>query len=251
MWLKRRLPTTASAAGRSIEFVPVVNMLNVDKIISLPKEMLAHLSPHEWLESAWNAAVENIIRDKTKIVKIERGIWRIQCYSMQAVAQLQAPGKIISRLHQLHTIRELPELRGFMALPPIGVGTPMQMLKSLPIENMPANLWTKFAWRLAVDPETAQSSSVIGISKGTWQIRCDSQHAWDFLQIPEPTLGMLRWLSHFKPLPEAKALALRLGQISLPQATPQKEQDVTDDPDIPMSITDPNLRCMLARLRPK
>ena len=244
------MPTSACVGGRSIEFVLVVNMLNVDKMISLPKAMLAELSPSEWLENAWHAAVEGLIRDKTKVIKTERGIWHIQCHSMLAVAQLQAPGQIIARLHSLHLVRELPELRGFMARPPIGVGTPMQMLRSLPVEQMPEHVWQKFAWQLAVDPETAQTSSITGIFQGIWQIRCDSQHAWAFLQNPEPTLGMLRWLSQFKALPEAVALDLRLGNIVLTQPQTSEAEEIMDDSDIPASISDPNMRRMLARLRP-
>lgn len=251
--IKRHVPTSACAAGRSIEFVQVVNMLNVDKITSFPMTVLAEFSPSEWIENAWNAAVDGLMTDPTHVVKIESGIWFIQCHSMQAVARLQAPGKIIARLHRIHQIRELPSVRGFIALPPIGVGTPMQMIRSLPIESMPSHIWQAFAWHISVDPGTAKSTSVTGISQGIWQIRCDSQHAWDFLQNPEPTLGMLRWLSQFKALPDALALDLRLGNIvpSHSQTLSSAEQDIMDDPDIPPTIKDPDLRRILAKLRPR
>jgi hypothetical protein len=61
---------------------------------------------------------------------------------------------------------------------------------------------------------------------------------------------MLRWLSQFKALPEAVALDLRLGNIVLSQPQAAEAEEIMDDSDIPASITDPNMRRMLARLRP-
>ncbi len=245
------MPQTDHGERLSIDFLGFVNMPDEERWSFLRPEVAWALSEAQWLEMGWSLAASGQVRGQTRVVSTAGGVWRIACDSMDSVASLIPCGNIIKKLHKLHEIRPLPEIRELSPVPPNAFGRPMAMLRSIPWKNMPEPLWHKFAWRMAVDAETAETTEVFAIQNGTWHIRCHSQHAWEFLQFPQAVLGMLSWFSRMRPLPEARSIAPVMGTIS---ANPEKiavSMQPQDDPDIPQTISDPRMRRILAHLRPR
>ena len=189
-------------------------MLDANKISHLTQETVWELSDREWLIAAWHLAVDGIVSGKTEIVRIREGVWFVQCDSMMQIGELFQNKEIVARVHQLSSIRRLPRLICFEPIAPNGFGSPMNMLKCVPLRQMPEDLWRKLAWRQAVDTETADSTVLLRCDEGIWQVRCHSRHACEFLQHPEKTLAILAWMGRLRPLPEAKKINIVLGNMS-------------------------------------
>ena len=225
-------------------------MTQIEQIEKIPHDALMQMSPEAWRTAAWDAAVEGIVTGVSRVVRTVRGYWHINCDSLKTMQSLQGRGEIVARLHQMHEIRILPPLRAIITIPPDDFVSPFSLVHRKNILNMPPEIWHAYAFKLSVDSETAETISIIGISNGIWQVRCDSVHAYQFLQTPQTVIGMIYWLSRrFRPLPPMSQISLMLGKIQMSQ--PATECGIQpDDADIPVSVTDPELRRILARLKP-
>lgn len=179
----------------------------------LTRDVIFSMTSEEWLTAAFHLACDGIVNGKAKVTSTNHGVWQIECQSMQTVASLADLNEVKSRLHQLSQKRKLPEFKKLILIPPMGVGTPVAMMKSIPYQKMPEHLWQKLAWNMAVDPETAKTSELIGIKNGVWMVRCYSEHAWQFLQNNTHVVNMLVWLNKFRKLPEIKNIQVFLGEI--------------------------------------
>ena len=227
-------------------------MPDEDKWTFLSRDAAWSLSGTQWLDMAWTLATREQVRGQTRVVSTQNGAWRISCDSMDTIASLLPYGRILAKLHALHDIRPLPPVRELSPMPPLDFGKPLTMLRNIPWKEMPEELWRRYAWRMAVDAETAETTEIATIQNGNWHIRCRSQHAWNFLQFPQPVLGMLAWFSKMRPLPAAKAITPILAELPTEnRAESAQIPFVDDDPDIPASIASPELRRILANLRPK
>ncbi|MBQ9396805.1 MAG: hypothetical protein IJU23_14990 [Proteobacteria bacterium] len=179
----------------------------------LTHDVIYAMSSKEWLVAAFHLACDGIVSGKAEVESTNNGIWRISCESMQTVASLVDLHEVKSRLFQLNQKRRLPELKRLVLVPPMGVGSPIAMMNSIPFKQMPEHLWLKFAWKMSVDPETASSSELIGVKDGVWQVRCYSDHAWQFLQNKQHIMKMLVWISRLRKLPEIHNIQVFLGEL--------------------------------------
>lgn len=179
----------------------------------LTHDVIYSMTAKEWLVAAFHLACDGIVAGKAEVDSTNNGIWRISCESMQTVASLADLREVKTRLLQLDQKRRLPPIKKLVLVPPTGVGTPVAMIRAIPFEQMPEELWHKFAWKMSVDPETANASELIGIKNGIWQVRCHSDHAWQFLQNEEHIMNMLAWISQFRKLPEISHIQVFLGEI--------------------------------------
>ncbi|MBQ9817163.1 MAG: hypothetical protein IJM59_06855 [Proteobacteria bacterium] len=186
-------------------------MLDANKISHLTPETVWALSEREWLTAAWHLAVDGIVSGKTEIVRIDEGIWFVRCNSMMSIGELFQNKEIVARVHQISSLRRLPRLIQIEPIAPNDFGMPFNMFRI--IRQAPEALWRKFAWRMAVDPETADSTVLLSCEKGIWVVRCHSGHACEFLQHPERTLAILNWIGRLRALPEARKINIILGNM--------------------------------------
>lgn len=217
----------------------------------LTHELVYAVSLETWVSMAWNIAVEGIVRGKSRVSSTQHGVWRIWVDSMETIASMIPHGEIIRRLHDLSAFRALPPIEFLAPMPPIEMGRPMAMLRSIAWEKMPDHLWLDCAWHICVDKVTARDTEISSTIQGVWTVRCRSKAAWDMIRQPEPILGMLRWISKMRPLPPVTRLSPVLVMTSS-DGIQSEPQDLPDDDDaIPASISDPTIRRVLARLKPR
>ncbi len=243
----------------SIVFLRFVNMLDDAGCTVLSKDMIFALSERDWLVVAWNCAVEKIVSGRTKVLSTNRGIWRIQCDTMETVSELSCCRQVLLRLHQLNDIRQLPPIRAIAPVPPLDMSSPIAMLRAMPYREMPEALWRQYAWNISVDAVTSETTSICSIKNGVWTIKCRSQHAAEFLRNDERVRGMIWWLNRIRALPEMNRIVVLMADMA-------HEQTVTDgnkchsldetevcegEPELPDGIRDRELRRMLMRLKKK
>ncbi len=224
-------------------------MLDAKKIAHLTQDTVYALSSNDWLMSCWHLATDGIVSGTTSVLRTDNGYWRISCDSLKTASLLHNEGEIIHRLHQLHELRPLPPVRKIIPIPPANPGTLMDMLKTVPYQQMPEHLWRSFAWQNSVDPITANSTEIISFCNGILRIKCHSEHAWIVLQEPQPVLKMLKWFGTLRKLPEITGLVPSLGEIQIKPCETECSQEILDDAAIPEDITDPEMRKLLTRIQ--
>ena len=182
-------------------------------MVNVENEVAWSMSNSEWLKSAWNLACKDITESPTRILSCENGVWKVSCDTLSDAARLLNHPKVMANIGQLGMVRPLPMIRSIRPILPKTMTSPSTMICQIPIYQMPEKYWHELVWKLSVDEITASTTAIAAIENGVWRIRCDSRHAWDFLQNPEPIFEKIAFLGQVRPLRELKRIELLLGNI--------------------------------------
>ena len=194
-------------------------------IEELPESVISAMSDRQWQIAAWNAAVDGIATQKTRIISIRHGRWVVACTSPKDIATLTKNNDVLYNLRKIDSLRKLPYIRIICpvpdavtsaqarshrdlndvfqssghttAHPQIPVAT-IDMLRRLPIKSMPIHLWHELAWKLAAGPEIASTSQVRTVINGTWVIACDDAETQRAIESSLSIAPMLRWLARYR-----------------------------------------------------
>lgn len=182
-------------------------------MVNVENEVAWSMSKSEWQKSAWNLACSGITQSPTRVLSSENGVWKVACDTLSDASHLFNHPEVISHIRQLCMVRPLPMICSIRPILPKTITSPSTMFSQIPIHQMPERYWHELVWKLSVDEVTASTTSVAAIENGVWRIRCDSQHAWDFLKNPAPIFEKISFLAQVRPLRELKRLELLMGKL--------------------------------------
>lgn len=199
-------------------------MLNEMSPLELPEDVIYAMARREWRQVCWNAAVNGILQNPSRVVSTKNGVWYVACASTADMAMLAKNQEIKARLTQYHARRPLDLLSRIQPVPehatssqarmhaglrqvyrqtPLNSPDPLTastLLRQVRIDAMPAEMWHKLALRMAVGPEYASRVALLRVDHGIWSVQCGDAQTARFVSQTPSVLATLQWLSRYRKI---------------------------------------------------